>query len=232
MSQGTVYKIASEEIIRKGLVLAAEALEAANADIEFRDGRYLVKGTDRSITMSEIVERHRGSQPHPLDTQSECAPQRAFPSGAHVAEIEIDAETGATAIVRYTAVHDIGTVVNHVLAEGQLHGAVMQSAGHVFGEDCRYDEATGQLLAGSFMDYIMPRADLVQEFRTADHPVPSPNNLLGAKGAGEAGTTGGLPTCMNAVFDALRSAGVTEFTLPATPSRLWAALHNGKSKGG
>jgi carbon-monoxide dehydrogenase large subunit len=232
MSQGTVYKIASEEIIRKGLALAADALEAAPADLEFHDGRYVVKGTDRAITMTQLVDRHKATAPHPLDTQSEWVPQRAFPSGAHVAEVEIDRETGATELVRYIAVDDIGTVINHTLAQGQLHGGVMNSIGHVFGEDCRYDPGNGQLLAGSFMDYVMPRADAVREFRTADHSVPSPNNLLGAKGAGEAGTTGGLPACVNAVLDALRSAGVTQFDLPATPGRLWTALHNGARKTG
>jgi aerobic carbon-monoxide dehydrogenase large subunit len=229
LSQGTVYKIASDEVIRKGLALAADALEAASADVEFRDGRYVVKGTDRAVTLTDLVERHKGASPHPLDTVSEWVPQRAFPSGAHVAEIEIDAETGAAAIMRYTAVDDVGTVVNAVLAEGQIQGGVAQSAGQVFGEDCRYDAESGQLLTGSFMDYVMPRADLVQDFRTIDHSVPSPNNLLGAKGAGEAGTTGALPTCTNAVLDALRAAGAAPLDLPATPARLWAALHaNGK----
>jgi len=227
LSQGTVFKIASEEIIRKALVLAAEALETASPDIEFRDGRYWVKGTDRSIAMSDLVERHKGDAPHPLDTQSEWVPQRCFPSGAHVCEVEIDRDTGAADIVRYTAVDDIGVAVNPVLAEGQVVGGVMQSAGHVFGEDCLYDVETGQLLAGSFMDYVMPRADLVREFRTADCSVPTPSNGLGAKGAGEAGTTGGLPTCMNAVVDALRSAGVRAFDMPATPGRVWAALNGG-----
>jgi carbon-monoxide dehydrogenase large subunit len=118
-------------------------------------------------------------------------------------------------------------VVNHTLAEGQVHGGVMQSVGHVFGEDCLYDRDSGQLLAGSFMDYFMPRADLVREFRTSDHSTPTPSNLLGAKGAGEAGTTGALPTCMNAVVDALRSAGVKKFDMPASPSRLWEALNGG-----
>jgi carbon-monoxide dehydrogenase large subunit len=227
LSQGTVFKIASDEIIKKALVLAADALETASADIEFRDGRYFVKGTDRSLALTDIVERHKTSAPHPLDTTGEWVPQRCFPSGAHVAEIEIDRDTGAADVVRYTAVDDIGTVVNATLAEGQLVGGVMQSVGHVFGENCHYDEESGQLLAGSFMDYFMPRADLVREFKTSDHSLPTPSNLLGAKGAGEAGTTGALPTCMNAVADALRSAGVAHFDMPASPSRLWAALNRG-----
>ena len=136
-------------------------------------------------------------------------------------------ETGAAEIVRYTAVDDIGAVVNHVLAEGQLHGGVMQSAGQVFGEDCRYDAESGQLLAGSFMDYVMPRADLVQRVpHRRAFACRAPTTCSGAKGAGEAGTTGALPTCMNAVLDALRAAGVAAFDMPATPARLWAAIHS------
>ena len=208
-------------------MLAADMLETAAADIEFRDGRYFVKGTDRAVALADIIEKHKTSAPHPLDSTGEWAPQRCFPSGAHVAEIEIDRETGAADVVRYTAVDDIGVAVNHTLAEAQLVGGALQSIGHVFGEDCHYDEESGQLLAGSFMDYIMPRADLVREFRTADYSIPTPSNALGAKGAGEAGTTGALPTCMNAVVDALRSAGVKKFDMPATPARLWAALQNG-----
>ncbi|HXQ49758.1 MAG TPA: xanthine dehydrogenase family protein molybdopterin-binding subunit [Stellaceae bacterium] len=228
LSQGTVFKKASDEIITKALVLAADALEAAPADIEFRDGRYYVKGTDRAVTLADIIERHKTTSPHPLDTTADWAPQRCFPAGAHVAEIEIDRDTGAADVVRYTAVDDIGTVINHALAEGQLHGGVMQSVGHVFGEDCRYDSESGQLLAGSFMDYFMPRADLVREFRSSDHSMPTPSNALGAKGAGEAGTTGALPTCMNAVVDALRDAGVKGFDMPASPSRLWEALQRAR----
>jgi len=225
MTQGSVFKVASEEVIRKGLALAADALEAAAAEVEFRDGRYVVKGTDHAITMSDLIDRHKSAKPHPLDTQSELPPQRAFPSGAHVCEVEIDRDTGAVEVVRYTAVDDIGNLINPVLAEGQLHGGIVHSVGHVFGEDCHYDVESGQLLTASFMDYVMPRADAVREFRTSDHPMPTPNNLLGAKGAGEAGTTGGLPTCMNAVVNALASAGVSHFDMPATPARLWEALH-------
>jgi carbon-monoxide dehydrogenase large subunit len=228
LSQGSVMKIGSEEIIRKGLALAADALETATADLEFRDGRYFIKGTDRSVALGELIDRHKGASTHPLDTMAEWAPQRCFPSGAHVAEIEIDRDTGEVWIVRYTAVDDIGVAVAPVLAEGQVHGGVMQSAGHVFGEDCHYDQETGQLLAGSFMDYVMPRADLVREFRVGEHCTPTPSNALGAKGAGEGGTTGGLPTCMNAVMNALRSAGVERFDMPATPARIWQALRHAR----
>lgn len=228
LAQGSAFKIAADEIIRKGQELASDALEAPASDIEFRGGRYVVKGTDRGISLSEIVQRHAHARPHPLDTLAENPPQRAFPSGAHVCELEIDAETGVSEIVCYTAVDDIGVAIHQVLAEGQLHGGIVQSAGHVFGESCLYED-TGQMLSGSFMDYPMPRADLVRDMRVRDLSVPSPNNVLGAKGAGEAGTTGGLPACMNAVLNALRQAGVAHFDMPASPERLWAAIKKAKS---
>jgi aerobic carbon-monoxide dehydrogenase large subunit len=228
MTSGSGFKAAADEIVKKGLALAAEALEASPLDVEFRDGRYTVKGTDKSIALQDIVLRHAGGPSHPLDTIAEVPAGRAFPSGAHVAEVEIDGETGAAEIVAYTAVDDVGNVINHQLAEGQLHGGIVHSAGHVFGEDCHYDPESGQMLAGTFTDYIMPRADLIQALRAFDCGVPSPNNLLGAKGAGESGAVGGLPTCMNAVVDALRRANVREFDMPATPVRLWAALQRAK----
>lgn len=225
LAQGSAFRHAADEIIRKGLDLAADALEAPPSDLEFRDGRYLVKGTDRGITLTEIIVRHRkAGVAHPLDTIAENPAARTFPSGVHTCELEIDPETGETKVLVYTAIDDVGRVINHVLAEGQVHGGVMQSAGHVFGEQCIYDPETGQMLSGSFMDYIMPRADLIQDFRVLDHSVPSPNNVLGAKGAGEAGTTGGLPACVSALLDALRPAGVKHFDLPATPLRIWEAL--------
>jgi len=230
LAQGGAFKLGSVEVIRKGLALAAETLECAAADLEFRDGSYIVKGTDRAITLAELVdEYHRDEEPHPLDTIAEQPAQRSFPSGAHIAEIEIDAETGAVAVVRYTAVDDVGALINRTLAEGQIHGAVMQGAGQVFGEQCVYDPATGQLLTGSFMDYIAPHADLVHGFAIAEASVPSPNNALGVKGVGEAGTIGSLPACMNAVVDALRRAGVTQFDMPATPGRLWHALDRARN---
>ncbi len=225
MTSGSGFRVAAEEIVKKGLVLAAESLEASPLDVEFLSGRYTVKGTDKSITMTDIVMKHAGGATHPLDTIGEVPAGRAFPSGAHVAEVEIDAETGAAEVVAYIAVDDVGNVINHQLAEGQLHGGIIHSAGQVFGEDCNYDPESGQMLAGSFTDYIMPRADLVWGMKAMDCGVPSPNNLIGAKGAGESGAVGGLPTCLNAVVDALRGAGVTKFDMPATPGRIWEALH-------
>ena len=225
LSHGSAYKLAAEQVIEKGKSFAAEALEVSGEDVEYTNGRYRVKGTDRAITFAEVMRQCAAQTPHPLDTIAEIPIARAFPSGAHIAEIEIDRETGWASVVDYTAVDDIGTVINHTLADGQLHGGILQGAGQVFGENCLYDTGNGQLLAGSFMDYPMPRADLVRNIRTLDHPIPSPGNMLGAKGAGEAGTTGAGAACMNAVLNALRSAGVAHFDMPATPARIWWALH-------
>lgn len=224
MTLGSAYKVAAEVIVEKAKKLAADAMEAPAEDIEFKDGVFTIAGTDRSMSMTEIVTRHASDQPHPLDTIAERPVSLAFPSGAHVVEVEIDSDTGDVEIVRYTAVDDIGNAINHTLASGQLIGGIMQGAGHVFGEHCAYDESNGQLITGSFMDYCMPRAHLLPSIDLVEHNVPSPNNPLGAKGAGESGTTGAMPACMNAVMDALRSAGVKHFDIPATPSRIWDAI--------
>ena len=225
MTQGSSFRRAADEVIRKGLDLAADALETSPGDIEFRDGAYFVRGTDRSVLLSELVIRHApASGPHPLDSRGEAPPNRAFPSGAHIAEVEIDIETGATELLTYTAVDDVGVLIHPTLAKGQLVGGVIQGAGQVFGEQMLYDPSNGQPLTASFMDYTMPRADLIGEFRVIDSSVPSTNNLLGVKGAGEAGTTGAGPTLLNAVMNALRSAGVRDFQMPVTPSRIWNAL--------
>ncbi len=224
MLQGSAFRVAADIVIEKAKKLAADALEAHAEDIEFADGVFTIAGTDRSIAMTQVIERGASASPHPLDTIAERGVSQAFPSGAHVVELEIDADTGAVDVLRYTAVDDIGNVLNQTLADGQLAGGIMQGAGQVFGEYCQYDTTDGQLVTGSFMDYVMPRAHLLPPPHAANHTVPSPNNPLGAKGVGEAGTTGALPACMNAVLDALRSAGVTHFDMPATPARIWSAL--------
>lgn len=223
MSQGSAFKVAAGVVIEKAKRLAAEALEANAEDIEFSAGVFTIAGTDRSMAMTEIIDRHCHQSPHPLDTVAARDVTRAFPSGAHVAEVEIDLETGAVEVVRYTAVDDFGNAINQTLANGQLHGGILQGAGQVFGEHCVY-AGDGQLLTASFMDYYMPRADLLPSLSHSGRAVPSPNNPLGAKGVGEAGTTGALPACLNAVIDALRMAGVEHFDMPATPARIWSAI--------
>jgi carbon-monoxide dehydrogenase large subunit len=224
MAQGGAVAMAVREAVRKGIELAAKALEVGASDVEFADGAYRVKGTDLSIRFEEVVRRYAGPSPHPLDSRGDVPQPRSFPGGAHVAEVEIDPETGAVSLLRYTGVDDCGRVINHTLLEGQVHGGIVQGVGQALGEHAQYDRATGQLVTGTFMDYTMPRADEQPEIRLYDNSVPSPGNPLGVKGAGEAGTTGAVPTIANAVIDALRPLGIHHLDFPFSPARVWAAI--------
>jgi carbon-monoxide dehydrogenase large subunit len=226
VSHGGAMVFAAREVIRKGLDLAAQDLEVAPQDIEFSEGVYRVKGTDLRVTLEALARKHSSA----LDSTGEIPAPRAYPGGAHVAEVEIDPETGEIDILRYTAADDCGRVLNHTLLEGQIHGGIVQGIGQVVGEHCQYDPASGQLLTGSFMDYCMPRIGLVRDVRLFDHSVPSPSNPLGVKGAGEAGTTGAVPTLANAVLDALRPLGIGELDFPYAPARIWAAIQAAKRK--
>jgi carbon-monoxide dehydrogenase large subunit len=230
MSHGGAMVMAAREVIRKGTDLAAKDLEVAVGDLEFDRGRYRVKGTDISIGLDELARKYAHVTPHPLDARGDIPLPRSFPGGAHVAEVEIDPDTGVIDILRYTAVDDCGRVINHTLVEGQLHGGIIQGIGQVMGEHCQYDRATGQLLTGTFMDYEMPRADGLPEIALFDRSVPSPGNPLGAKGAGESGTTGAVPTVANAVIDALRPLGIHHLDFPYTPARVWTAIARTRSK--
>lgn len=218
---GSVILLAAQEMVKKGMALAAEKLEAAAADIEFVQGRYRIKGTDRAIGLTDLA---RGNA---LDIQYQNKFGACFPNGCHIAEVEIEPETGNAEIVTYIACDDAGNIINHQIVEGQVQGGLTQGAGQIFHELAVYDRS-GQLLTGSFMDYAMPRAGLVSGIKLVEHPVPTKLNPLGAKGVGEAGVTGSMPALMNAVVDALRPAGVKHFEMPATPARLWEAL--GKAK--
>jgi len=222
---GSAMLLAAREIVDKGKPLAAEELESALADLEFLEGRYRIKGTDRAIEIAALAKKHPGKLD--LDFRDRPKVPSTFPNGCHVAEVEIEPETGSIEIVSYVAVDDAGTIVNHQIVEGQMQGGITQGAGHILGEQAVYDES-GQLLSGSFMDYPMPRAVLVENLRVLDFPVPTATNPLGAKGVGEAGVTGSMPCLMNAVLDALRQGGVTHFDMPATPQRIWAALRAAK----
>ena len=228
LAVGSVCHIASRIVIEKGKALAGEALEAAPADIEFLDGEYRIAGTNRTISMSRLIRQSANVSPHPLDTTGAGKFGSTFPNSCHIAEVEIDPETGAATIASYVGVDDAGNIINHQLVEGQMHGGIAQGAGHVFGEQSIYHQGTGQLLTGSFLDYAMPRADDFVEPRLVDLPVPTNANPLGAKGVGEAGMTGAVPTLMNAVVDALRQVGVTHFDMPASPQRLWRAIRAAK----
>ena len=223
---GSAMYGAAHEIVKNGMPLAADTLESAAADIEFTSGEYRIKGTDRAVSITALALKYPGKLD--LDYRDRPKVPSTYPNGCHVCELEIDAETGDIEIVSYVAVDDAGTIINHQIVEGQMQGGITQGAGHIFGEEAIYDRDTGQLLSGTFMDYPMPRAVLVNNLRVLDYPVPTKTNPLGAKGVGEAGVTGSMPCIMNAVIDALRQAGVTHFDMPATPQRLWGAIRAAK----
>ena len=222
---GSAMHWASQEIVKNGLELAAEHLESAAVDIEFGEGAYRIKGTDRSVRIDELAKKYPGRLD--LDFRERPKAPGTFPNGCHVAEVEIDPDTGESEIVSYVACDDVGNIINHQIVEGQMQGGVTQGAGHFFLEQGVYD-ASGQLLTGSFMDYAMPRAGLVGGLSVIDHAVPTATNPLGAKGVGEGGVTGSMPALMNAVMDALRSAGVRHFDMPASPLRVWRALQSAR----
>jgi aerobic carbon-monoxide dehydrogenase large subunit len=232
IAHGGALSVGAKEVIRKGLALAAKELEVAAGDLVFENGRYRVPGTDLSIGLEELVRKHAGNGEHPLDTMAKLNVTAAFPSGAHIAEVEIDPETGATELLSYIAVDDCGRVMNHALVEGQLHGGLMQGIGQIFGEHCVYDRDNGQLLTGTFLDYFMPRADNLPAISLYDRSILSPSNPLGVKGAGEAGTTGAIPSIANAVMDALAPLGIHHLEMPYTPQRIWAAIAETKTAGG
>ncbi|MDB5379705.1 MAG: carbon monoxide dehydrogenase [Rubritepida sp.] len=230
MASGAAIVEASDLVIEKGRQAAAHVMETAVADIEFDSGVFTVAGTDRSIGIMELAAKLKEMPksddiPETLDVTHvfDQAPM-AFPNGCHVAEVEIDPDTGITRFVNYVTVNDFGVIVNPMLVQGQAHGGIVQGIGQAMHEYVAYSE-DGQLLSGSFMDYGLPRADDVPSFQFASHPVPCKTNPLGAKGCGEAGCAGSLPAVMNAIVDALRPMGVTHMNMPATPEKIWRAIH-------
>jgi carbon-monoxide dehydrogenase large subunit len=225
MMGGGAIAQASDVVVLKGKPLAAEALEAAQADIEFTEGNFRVVGTDRKVSIMELAAKYPGR----LDVShvTDVIPS-AFPNGCHVAEVEIDPETGVVEVVRYGSVNDFGTVLNPMLVEGQIHGGLVQGMGQCVMESARYD-GEAQLLTGSFMDYALPRAaDFPSMPAWQSHPVPATTNPLGAKGCGEAGCAGSMTSVMNAIVDALSQVGITRFDMPASPARVWEAIRKAK----
>src|SRR5262245_21332043 len=204
MMGGGALAQAADLVIKKGKELAGELLETAASDIEFREGSFVVAGTDRSISILDLAKRKPGALN--VDHVTEVIPS-AFPNGCHVAEVEIDPDTGSVEVVRYSSVNDFGLVLNPMLVEGQIHGGVVQGIGQCLMESAQYD-SEAQLLTGSFMDYALPRAeDTPARISWQSHPVPAKTKPLGAKGCGEAGCAGAMTSVMNAVADALRSVG-------------------------
>ena len=221
---GIVMGRASELAIEKGKPVAADMLEAAVEDVAFEDGRFAILGTDRGVTLFEVAEavEARGDTLAAEHTEKMSAP--GFPYGTQVCEVEIDPETGAVDVVRYAAVDDVGRAVNPMILHGQAHGGIVQGAGQALFEHARYDPETGQMLAGSLMDYAIARADDFPFFDTEIMEVPSPTNPLGVRGGGEGGTTPALAVVVNAICDALAEHGVRHVEMPATPERIWRIL--------
>jgi carbon-monoxide dehydrogenase large subunit len=232
---GTAIVESSALVVAKGKQAAAHFMEAAEVDIEFASGRFTIAGTDRSVGIMELAERLReGKMPEgvpsslDVDHATKDTPS-TFPNGCHVAEVEIDPETGVVQVVRYTGVNDFGTIVNPMIVAGQLHGGVAQGIGQALMEEVNYDES-GQPITGSFMDYAMPRAGDIPLMTVGDHPSPAKSNPLGTKGCGEAGCAGSLICIVNAVLDALSEYGVKQIDMPLTPERVWRAIQDAKAK--
>jgi len=228
---GSAVARAAEKAVARGRRIAAHLLEAAPEDVGLRAGKFTVAGTDKGLTWAAVAKAAYsprqlppGMEPGFSETAAFAPPAVTFPNGTQVCEVEIDEETGAVTIVRHTVVDDVGRMVNPMLVKGQIHGGVVQGFGQGLFELLAYDPATGQLLAGSFMDYAMPRADDVPGFEVDSHEVPTRVNPLGAKGVGEAGTVGALPALLNAVNDALAPLGVRHLDMPLTADRVWQAI--------
>ncbi|MFV0296037.1 MAG: xanthine dehydrogenase family protein molybdopterin-binding subunit [Hyphomicrobiaceae bacterium] len=223
--------LAAKQVVATGRLIAAELLEATPDDIDFEEGRFPLRGTNRSVSLAEVAARAAQKNPTGLMEEARFAPPTVtYPNGCHLCEVEIDPETGVTRILRYTVVEDIGTVLNMTLAHGQIQGGVAMGIGQALGELIRYDEDSGQLVTGSFMDYQMPRADEIPLVELTTKPVPTKVNPIGAKGVGEAGTVGAMVAVINAICDALAPHGIHHMEMPATPARVWEAIQKAKAK--
>jgi len=229
---GSALVKALDKVVNKGRKIAAHLLEASEADIEFKDGKFTVAGTDRSKAFGEIAFAAYVPHNYPLEELEPGLDETAyydpknftFPSGTHVCEVEIDRDTGQLQIVNFIAADDFGRIINPMVVEGQVHGGLAQGIGQALCENCQYDRKSGQLLTGSFMDYCMPRADNLPNFSVATHGTLCTHNPLGVKGCGEAGAIGAPGAVMNAVLDALAPLGVSHLDMPATPEKIWRAM--------
>jgi carbon-monoxide dehydrogenase large subunit len=234
---GTAIVKALDKIVAKGRKIAAHLLEASEGDIEFKDGKFTVAGTDRSKAFGEVALAAYVPHNYPLATLEPGLNETAFydptnftfPAGTHICEVEIDPDTGVVKVEAFSACDDFGNIINPMIVEGQVHGGVAQGIGQALLEGCVYDRESGQLLTGSYMDYAMPRADDLPAFKVATQVTPCTHNPLGAKGCGEAGAIGAPAAMMNAVLDALAITGVKHFDMPATPHRVWTAIREAKA---
>jgi len=228
---------AATDVINKGKKIAAQAMEASEADIEFAEGTFAIAGTDRRMTLFEVAAAANDPKKRPAGieagglngTSGFTPPASTYPNGCHIAEVEVDPETGTVQVERYTIVDDFGTVLNPMMLQGQVHGGIGQGLGQALLENCSYDE-NGQLVTGSLMDYCLPRAGDVPTVSFDMNPVKCKTNPLGLKGCGEAGAIGAPPTIINALVDALQPYGVRHIDMPATPEKVWAAIRQGQSK--
>lgn len=215
---GTVCHLAAVKLVEHGKSLVAEEFGLEPSQIEFANGRFSARGDKRGMTLAELAAKKT------VTVKAEGTFGSTFPNGCHIAEVEIDPATGVTTIASYVTVDDCGVVVNHAIVEGQMHGAVAQGAGQVFGEHVVYDEDSGQLLTGSFSDYYMPRAGLLPEMTMVEHPTASRVNPLGIKGTGESGCTASIGCLVNAVLDAVQPLGISHLDMPLTPAKVWTAI--------
>ena len=231
---GSALKLAADAIVEKARKLAAFLMEAAPEDVQFRDGVFAIAGTDRAMPLAEVARasyRPAGLPPQFLGLEASgswAAEPPNYPNGCHVAEIEIDPETGRVALDRYAVVDELGRVVNPMICAGQVHGALAQGIGQALCEEVAYDRASGQLLSGSFMDYAMPRAGDLPDFSVSFEEIPATTNPIGIKGVGETGTVAAPAAVVNAIIDALRPFGVADIETPATPERIWRAIRNAR----
>ncbi|NQV79458.1 MAG: xanthine dehydrogenase family protein molybdopterin-binding subunit [Alphaproteobacteria bacterium] len=233
---GNAVLTTADKVLEKARKVAAHMLEAAESDLEFEDGTFTIAGTDRTISIMDVAKAAKdqanlpdGMTPGLDETGDFTYPVPTFPNGAHICEVEIDDETGQVAITRYTVVDDFGKVINPMLVAGQVHGGIAQGMGQALFEHAVYDDESGQLLSGSFMDYCMPRADDLPFIDFRYNEILCQTNPLGAKGAGEAGTLGALPAVVNAILDALAPLGVEHIDMPATPERVWRTMAAAKA---
>jgi aerobic carbon-monoxide dehydrogenase large subunit len=219
---GGLCHVAAQKLIEEGKALAALELKLEPSQITYARGEFRSKETGRGIKLGDLAKAAT------LSFVAEGQFGSTFPNSCHIAEVEIDPDTGATRVVSYDAVDDCGVVINHAIVEGQLHGGVVQGAGQVFGEQVVYDRESGQMMNASFMDYALPRAGLIPGVRMQDHPTPSKVSPIGAKGMGESGCTASIPALVDAVLDALRPLGVKHLDMPLTPSKIWHAIQAAK----
>jgi carbon-monoxide dehydrogenase large subunit len=230
---GSALVKALDKIVDKGKKIAAHLLEASEADIEFKNGAFAVAGTDKNVPFGAVAFSAYVPHNYPIDTLEPGLDETAFydpknftfPSGAHIAEVEIDRDTGIVEVVNFTAADDFGRIINPMIVEGQVHGGLAQGIGQALYENAVYDAESGQLVSGSFMDYTMPRADNLPSFTVGTNVTLCTHNPLGVKGCGEAGAIGAPVAIMNAVINALSPLGVTDLTMPATPEKVWRAIH-------